>query len=209
MIDLTKAKKYDCPIKMEIIECDDYGDTVLMCSINGVEHIINNSCWSAGDSTSFLIDAVSIYNWSIEKYLIRSSLRFNECSLNERQVYEIDIDWDDEGPDTWFYLRVNEADFEKDDFIIELEMEFDSGETRIYRVQYRDLCYAVAKCFTDLLKKYGIFKYRKKTMYDYIDIERLIGLKAYALGLIGRTGKGKQLHNFSFDQELELLNFDM
>ena len=93
-----------------------------------------------------------------------------------------------------------------------------------YFVEGRDLCYAISKAVTDVLKKYGIHGYYRSTgdscdvsQGDIIDPEKLLFIKAYALGAM-ETRTLKPVHSdndfdysesSSIEKEIELLLFEM
>ncbi len=97
-----------------------------------------------------------------------------------------------------------------------LGVDFDFyGETyKTFHLNFKDLCYAVAKACTEILKEYGFFGYRYSTEYDWFKIYQLLFIKAYALDnmesrkLIA-TDSYKQCFKTDFEKEMELLLFDM
>ena len=50
-----------------------------------------------------------------------------------------------------------------------------------YEYKYRDLCYAVAKAMTHVMKDYGFYGYHYSTSDNGIEIHQLLFLKAVAL----------------------------
>lgn len=90
-----------------------------------------------------------------------------------------------------------------------------------YTVDGRELCYAVAKACTEALKKYGFRGYFISTgsdicTGDYFDINQLLFIKAFGLDCFdARTlrclwkKKWRNVYATSFEDELELLLFDM
>ena len=94
--------------------------------------------------------------------------------------------------------------------------------SKSYTVDGRDLCYAVAKACTEALKKYGFKGYLKSNsghdLGDSIDIEKLLFIKAYALGVLDARETVRiwehprgwmRADASSFEKEIELLLFDM
>ncbi len=93
---------------------------------------------------------------------------------------------------------------------------------KAYTIDGRDLCYAVAKACTEALKKYGFKGFVKSNSGEYlgdsISIEKLLFIKAYALGAmdVRETREAWKIPNgwmeaeaSSFEKEMELLLFDM
>ena len=92
-----------------------------------------------------------------------------------------------------------------------------------YIIDGRDLCYAVARAYTDTLKKYGFLGYYDSTGMQYpgdsFNINDLLFIKAYALNALDVRKKEKlweSPHGWnprafatSFKKEIELLLFDM
>ncbi len=95
-------------------------------------------------------------------------------------------------------------------------------KNKSYTVDGRDLCYAVAKAYTDALKKYG-FKgfYKSSAGYDpgdSVNLRELLFVKAYALDALEAIKAEKAWENpnswtnadkSSIEKELELLTFEM
>ena len=91
-----------------------------------------------------------------------------------------------------------------------------------YTVDGRDLCYAIAKGYTEAIKKYGFQGYLRSTGLQYLgdsfEIEELLFVKAYALGAMESRNLNELWSNpngwesadaSSFEKEIELLLFDM
>ena len=95
-------------------------------------------------------------------------------------------------------------------------------KSKRYTVDGRDLCYAVAKAYTDAMKKYG-FKgfYKSCAGYDpgdSIDVRELLFVKAYALDALDAIktekawespGGWAKADRSVIEKELQLLAFDM
>jgi len=90
--------------------------------------------------------------------------------------------------------------------------EFDWASKFDFDVKYNDLCYAVGKAMTDVMKQRGLYGYWY-SVSDQIDVVHLLFLKAVALGnteacKLMKYGQdeGEQT---DFAKEMELLLFDM
>ncbi len=100
-----------------------------------------------------------------------------------------------------------------EDFICALKVE--TRETHYtFEVPFRELCYAVAKCGTNVLKQFGIVGYtRFAEEYEDFNIREFIEIKAFALGLELEMGWISMFYSnkktTSFEKEIELLLFDM
>ena len=125
------------------------------------------------------------------------------------------VDWDNEGDDIEIIMSRNgkiDIDFENDQIKIEIKRYDELLKT--YNVKTKDLCYAVAKACTEVLKEYGIYGYRYSTEYDCFNLHQLLYIKSFALGnfeareLIAEN-ELDWAKRTSFEKELELLLFDM
>ena len=111
---------------------------------------------------------------------------------------------------------MNPQDYGPENFPLEITIDrWDIDETKQYKftVMYRDLCYAVAKCFTDVLKEHGFMGYHYGTYTDDINIRELLIIKAYALGILSNlTSVDKDpeyRYDFAYEEELQLLKMEM
>ena len=128
--------------------------------------------------------------------------------------------WDEEPEGSnWTLTRAPSLDPNADiDFIVHVHMELnrDMGDITLqvfdYDFHYHDLCYAVGRALTEVIKDYGLHGYFNSTR-DRLDVVHLIFLKAVALNLDDAYDliyKGND-DGFSsdFSAEMELLLFDM
>ena len=83
-----------------------------------------------------------------------------------------------------------------------------------YEVPYRDLCYAVAKACTEMLKEYGFYGYHHSTYVQDMNVRYLLFIKSIALD----NFEARQLTYYKekdhgetsdFIKEMDLLLFDM
>lgn len=134
--------------------------------------------------------------------------------------------WDEEGRfDDIRFTRIGNSrrlSKNQNDDIIKIDLTYYNGEYS-YEVCGRDLCYAVSKAATEVLKTYGFYGYQvsSTTQHGYpeeFSINELLFLKAYALGVMeARELKTawedpngwKKAQVSSFEKELELLTFEM
>jgi hypothetical protein len=90
--------------------------------------------------------------------------------------------------------------------------EFDYDGEFNFNFMYSDLCYAVGKAMTDVMKRYGLYGYWCSTS-DCIDVVHLIFLKSVALGNTDTcrlTDCGQcEGESSDFSREMELLHLDM
>ena len=139
-----------------------------------------------------------------------------EYLANENHVIHTTVTkvlWDNEGTDIDIILsRKCEVDIDYENDLTEIEVKSYDEILKKYSVKTIDLCYAVAKACTDVLKKYGFYGYRYSTEHDYFNLHELLYIKSVALlnfearELTFDNGGAMQT---SFEKEVELLLFDM
>jgi len=99
---------------------------------------------------------------------------------------------------------------------IKIERLYDSDEKTdevfTFDVKYIDFCYAVAKAFTQLIKKYGFYGYHMSTYNQDLNMRYLLSIKSIALNnfdAVHLTNINSDGCTSSLEKELELLQFDM
>ena len=125
------------------------------------------------------------------------------------------VEWDNEGCEIEIVMSRkvdNNVEYEND--TIELEVKSYDDVLKKYTVKTIDLCYAVAKACTEVLKEYGFYGYKCSTEYDTFKIHQLLYIKSYALlNFEARELMIKEKNEYarktSFEKEIELLLFDM
>lgn len=222
---LEEAKVFDCPVKFTITDCDA-GWVDMNCNFNGNKLYFRIS--ELGDLPTALTEIAFMLH---SEYDNQSALLRN-IKLDE-EVFDVadqggnngwftnlggTFQWDEEPRlDNW-HIYYNEEDFGKDDYDLTIEIERLNGEDEDkykFVVPYREYCYAVAKCFTDALKKFGFNSYDKGSYTDHINVRHLLIVKAYALGILGTyigfegDGINCDRYNLTFEEELKLLAMDM
>ena len=139
------------------------------------------------------------------------------------------IDWDEEGHTVDIYFeRTGKWNCPIEELRgpdpVNIRIVTLRGNEYHYKIDGRDLCYAVAKACTRALKTYGIWGYYQSSASeindrDYLNIEQLLFIKAYALDAMEvRSLKNRWKHPrrlwpyaeySSYEKEIELLLFDM
>ena len=219
---LDNAKTYNCPLRFTITRCKG-GWTYLVCEFNGT---ILDFCISycLGDQPSSLIQAVYSFNTYEDNY---DGIRAIEV---EREDGISDLDgnrwdhvvvrtlftWEEEPRSAKWRISLDPKDYGLENFPLDITIDrWDIDDTRQYNftVMYRDLCYAVAKCFTDVLKEHGVMGYHYGTYTDDINIRELLIIKAYALGILSNYTSLSKVpeykYDFTYEEELQLLMMDM
>ena len=127
------------------------------------------------------------------------------------------LDWDNEGEITsWRFSR----QLYTEEKMLQLEVDYDYGERVCkYSAPFFDMCYAVARAATEVLKKTGVIGYHFLGETDRIDIHHLLYIKH--LGLFrepipyypfdghenDRYTSGDKVTSFA--DEMNLLQFEM
>ena len=131
--------------------------------------------------------------------------------------WRADFLWGSEGQTMYKWTLEREptlaTDFMLKITIDETEFEDDATRHREYRAPYKDLCYAVAKTCTEVLKSHGLYGYHHSVYNEDMHLRYLLFIKGIALGNLqardltyNDRGNGE---SSSFEKELELLLFDM
>ncbi len=123
------------------------------------------------------------------------------------------VEWDNEGE--LLYITMRRSWLPDAEDIIELKLETElvmPPFQKTYRVAGRDLCYAVGKCCTELLKKYGVYGYHTAAEGDLLPLHQVLFLKAHGLQ-VQEPRMLRAVDPFvtgtDFEKEVELLRFDM
>ena len=205
--------------------------------IGGDNHYFYPSCVMGDQFSSFLTAVYCLYNegYDYHQLHMRQWKRRYGCEFQapskengDRYFRSIPILWDEEGRTIDVTLSRYCAKGDCFSIVpeglpdpINVEFSYNKGVFR-YTVDGRDLCYAIARGYTEALKKYGFQGYLRSTGMQYIgdtfEMEELLFVKAYALNAMEarelktawehpRGWMGAQAS--SFEQELELLLFDM
>ncbi|MDR0454148.1 MAG: hypothetical protein LBH05_04995 [Deferribacteraceae bacterium] len=133
--------------------------------------------------------------------------------------YRAKFHWEEEpGGSTWVLTRNPTEDTS---FIVKLNLTVErySVEDDDYKnteysfeFEYHDLCYAVAKAMTDVMKNYGFYGYHYSTSDNGINVHQLVFIKAVALSctsLIEPKHRTMGKATTDFENEIKLLLFDM
>ena len=174
------------------------------------------------DIADDLMDSVS-YKYDAETNRVGEICSTDEAGLRGTYI-ELPVKavfhWDEEpGGSDWTLSREPPAKINGDiDFSVHVQIVLkryrDTPMVRQYDFDfmYSDLCYAVGKALTEVMKKQGLYGYFYSTS-DKIDIIHLIYIKAVALGcsdvldLIYQDQRGGEISDFQ--KEMEILMFDM
>lgn len=199
-------------------------------------HYFFPSCVMGDQFSSFLTAVYCLYNEGYDFH--RLHFRHNEKSCGKFQTpssengncyfLSIPVCWDEEGRIVNVLISrrssANEFFSIKSKGVpdpIQLEFSYKKGNFK-YTVDGRDLCYAVARGYTEALKKYGFQGYLRSTgnqfLGDNFIMDELLFVKAYALDAMDtrvlkiaweRPKSWMSADKSSFEDEIKLLLFDM
>ncbi len=221
MGNIDKARTYACPVKFKITKCEA-GWTDMTCDFDGT--VLKFTISDLGDQPSALIEALQVFHSHEDDYDGLLHVKVDR----EEDVPDLDgkpwshvavstsFEWEEEPrADRWRLSLVN-RELGRQDFPLEVAIDiWNVDDTKSYRftVMYRDLCYAVAKCFTEVLKTYGFNGYHAGSYTDDINIRQLLVIKAYALGILSNfvaiEGEPEYGYDFTYEEEVQLLTMDM
>ena len=218
---LDNAKTYNCPLRFTITDCES-GWTDLSCDFYGT--IIDIYISYIGYQPSALIEAVRIFHSHEISY--RDDYCYSHIDIAKAEDIDtldywdmvpmvVEFAWEEEPRRSTWTISRDEKDFGKDDFPVKIKIvrKDDEEISHEFTVRYRDLCYAVAKCYTDMLKRYGFSGYYHGSYGDDINLRQLLEIKGYALGLTSNMYAENGMDNYRLtltpDEELELLMMDM
>ena len=199
------------------------------CSIGGFAcalYYMNPSRYECGHASNIIECVDYQYNLDVERYEIyRYGEKHPPGMLTEFPIIAR-FHWDEEPGGSQWTLSREPPDKPNNDIEFTVHMhialsryrggqfsrEFDYAIEFDYEFLYSDLCYAVGKAITDIVKRYGLYGFYHST-HDRVELVHLIALKAVALGCNElcdleylKCGNGEAS---DFTYETELLLFDM
>ena len=229
-----KWLKRDCPIKMEIVAYGAGWEDITL-DICGKHH-----WWSVsgclGDGFGALVESLyalypnQTYDNAEEHWLTECDEYVSELDNGQKTNYRprkesdtayftlpkcAEFYWDLEGCGVnWKITR--ESGFSKD-FKLTIEItegEKDESSVSRYEVQYSDLCYAVGKALTNVVKKHGFAGFHTSVWESDVNMRHLCFLKACGMGQPEALQPAESCEKgggaiSSFSDEIELLMFDM
>ena len=211
---INELKKRDCDIRIKLtpsgaqylhFEMDIQGD-----------HLEFLPASTMGDQFGAVISA--LYTLFHEHDDGHEEWRSREYLSDEKHVVHTavtKVEWDNEGDIIDIIMsRKYEVDIDYENDLLEIEIKNYDKVLKKYTVQTKDLCYAVAKACTDVLKEYGFYGYRYSTEHDCFKLHQLLYIKSFALlNFEARElfieNEKEWARRTSFEKEIELLLFDM
>ena len=233
--DFLKLNKRECSTTIELIPCG--GDYLkVVWNIGKDSHVFWASSVVCCQFSSFVQAIYSLYSEGYDGHDLNHH-HFERCeyrahcedpSIAEDEVsLKTEVEWDGEGvPYKIGFHRIGK-NYWKDPIFdgedpIDVTILNNMDERFSYTIDGHDLCYAVAKAYTEALKTYGFYGYffstgGNCTSYgDVVDLHMFLFLKAYALNAMEARDLKTVWENeydhpvgSSFEKEIELLLFDM
>ena len=206
----------DCPVKFEVLP-REAGWADVNCCINAIEFTSYvATIWYTSIPTGLLETAYFFldYDNRHEEFFVEIEEYEGVFVDNDGNEWadvpeKVRFVWDEEPSIYEWNISFDLQYFHKPDAMLNIIVKRSSdSENKMYKfnVWLSDFAYAVAKCFTKCLKKYGINTYNFYTWTDDINIRQLLVVKAFAIGLLS---KGDDVLNLNFEDELKLLQLDM
>ena len=214
-------QKRDCSIKIEFCNVRAGWLQMHLC-ING-ETLKFVSSYCLGDGFHALLERIyylhpNSYDWDYSGDIVDSikiMVPINEKNKTSSVFvpYRTSFDWDEEGGIiNWEMEREPTLDKE---FYLNITLGIhrdDTDEYKKYTVSYKEFCYALAKAYTELLKRQGINGFHESYLDRDINLRYLLFIKAIALDaddMINTNIDDKYSVFSDLNKELELLMFDM
>ena len=206
---ISELKKRDCDISIRLTPCNSQYLHVEM-DIQG-EHLEYFPASTMGEQLGAVVSA--IYTLFQEKNDNHEEWKPIEYILNENDgIYTAvtKVDWDNEGNVIeLIFSRKCDVNIDYENDLIDIEIKNYDKTLRTYTVKSKDLCYALAKACTEVLKEYGFYGYSYSTRKDYFKIHQLLYIKSFALLSFEARSIDENDGKASFEREIELLTFDM
>lgn len=210
---MMKLQKRDCPIAFRFVPYGSGWEDVYL-TVNGEEHCFVVTGVFGPTGVDDLFSAI-----------VGLHPRYNTCGcLHKRYIDETEdgipigatISLPGEGFGSEWSLKrpsVKDVDVPIEVSIVETEEGEEPQPPITFTIGYKDLCYAVAKGMTEVMKRHGLFGYGNAVWSHDLNLRVLLMLKAFALDVpdvlkvedLGR-GNGERT---DFAKEFELILFDM
>lgn len=233
--DFLKLNKRNCDIRIRLTPWD--GDFMRVhFRINGDHHYFYPSCVMGDQFSVFLTAVYCLYNEHGNYHSLHGQLWYRRFGVTLQNEYpnekndghyckSFPIIWDEEG--RIIHVVVSRRSITEEVLPagvpdpITINFKYWKGNFE-YCIDGRDLCYAIARGYTEAIKKYGFQGYLHSSgmqfLGDSFEMDELLFVKAYALDAMEsrelstawvhkngwRTAKSS-----SFEKEIELLLFDM
>lgn len=233
--DYLKLNKRECSIKMELIPCG--ADMLKIIWDIGEKRLIFWASSVMGYQFSGLVEAIyKLYSegfdthspsWNFREGAVFSYPGEDSTLQKDEVRVKTSCSWDGEGIyyTVTFDRKCKHWNYPSDgEDLVEVSITGTGIEPYVCTVDGHDLCYAVAKAWTEAIKTYGFYGYYLATggncngLGDAIYPYMILFIKAYALNAMeARELKtvwhddrdSREKEGTSFDREIELLLFDM
>ena len=205
-------EKRDCPITIELsLYRTPEGSQNCRFTINGDHHSFWISYANGIHMFGKLLDDIYGLCIEVDDPTIDRRIKYEANENHTITRISTETAWDGEGTMlVWTMIRELYGN-EQNTVNIHINNNFGEAEYD-YQVKLEDVCYAIAKAITDVLKQVGICGYHFHSIDDSIDMVRFLIVKEIAL-----SGNKTSLFNVvekeplfsSLQKELALIEFEM
>jgi len=194
-----KLKARDCPLKIEYRPRGAGWTRIVIC-VGDKEHYISSSGYT-GDQFGDLVNMLFCFNssgkfggFSQEGYRDKKHIESVYDQVIGGKKWdaipirgEIEFDGEQQGYTLIFEREPTlHADFDVKMTVIMDEYTSNKAEYH-YTFRYKDICYAVAKAYTDAIKRFGLTGlFVSNGWLPPVDINQMLYLKAFALKCVGK-----------------------
>lgn len=234
--DFLKLNKRSCETRIRLTP---YGADFMRVHlrIGGDNHYFYPSCVMGDQFSAFLTAVYCLYNEGPDYHRLHRRYCWRKEGIYREWEYpgwngkdcfykEIPVSWDEEGRIIDIILSRRSATEEIPPVgvpdPITIDIRYNSAKHHQYTIDGRDLCYAIARGYTEAIKKYGFQGYLRSTGMQYLGdhfiMDELLFVKAYALDAMEARGmkecwrapkRWPHADASSFEKEMELFLFDM
>ena len=220
MLMLKSQIRKDCPLIFSIKSCLDRRTRLIAeFGKQKIEFLIDSIFYT--ENASNLLESAYFFNpfsfYCDELQLSVECGYMDDSEGRKRLPHNVSFRWYSSLRCAEWFIELTEEEYYKKEpeLHITIRREISSGRFIEYhfRVKYRDFCYAVGKCFTECMKRFGISGYHYLSRVDDINLRQLIFVKAYGLGALGSEKAFSECReedfNPTFEEEIEILLADM
>ena len=206
-----KLNKRNCDVEMTLDECEICGQCgVLKIEGEKIHFATTDGCGQFFGQLMHLMTCLM----GLEKVNRNNHIGLTYKSNTHPTKAEGEVKWGYLGHDvTWKLSRIFDGTPLYEDFVCTLKVEA-RNKNYSFKLSFKELCYAVAKCGTEVLKRFGIMGYtRFAEQFEDFNLREFLEIKAFALDLVLEMGEISMFYSgkktTSLNDEIELLLFDM
>lgn len=213
-------QKRDCPIKIEISDVSD-GALKMRMTVDGdvSDYTIHGY---NGDCIAMLLQHIyymypGTYNPYLDCEIVETKTVYetsDDGTVAELNIpYKTEFRWLEENTYCEWKLSRNATLATEFDLDMSITKSDEDNETeKKYTVSYKEFCYALAKAYTEILKKCGINGFHEAYWGEDVNFRQLLFIKAIALDcdeMIQTEFDENEGAYSDINKEIEVLMFDM